>query len=127
MSSLAEKLENAGNHEDIGFIDENTGSLIDIYMAFREKLSRLEENEDDSEKEPISEDDLTEACEMLEGAIPQRDYDLVEMVMERLREYKLPDDKAKEFAEFGRLVDAIDWGGMEAFIDRLRPEGTEEQ
>ena len=127
LSSLAEKLENAGNHEDIGFIDENTGDLIEIYTSFRDKLSGLEEKEDDSEKEPISDEDLIEACEMLEGAIPQRDYDLVEIVMDKLKEYKLPDDLTKKFAEFGRLVDAIDWGGMEAFIDRLRPEGTEEQ
>ena len=44
------------------------------------------------------------------------DYDAVEMVLEELKEYKLPPDDAKKIAEIEKLLKNIDWDGIEELL-----------
>ncbi len=48
LAELAEKLENAGNQQDINYIDENIEILLKNYEAYKEKLSRLNPDEEKS-------------------------------------------------------------------------------
>jgi CheY-like chemotaxis protein len=116
LSKLAEALEDAGNKEDMSYIDANTNRLLAEYEAFREKLSGLHDNEDDSDKEMISEDELREAYRALADVIPQMDYDAVEMIIEQLNEYALPEDVAAKIKELSKMLKLFDWDGMEALI-----------
>ena len=117
LSKLAEALEDAGNKEDRSFIDANADKLLADYEAFHEKLSRLHE-EDDSGKEMIPESELQGAYSALADVIPQMDYDSVEMILEQLGEYKLPEEDALKMKELSKMLKMFDWDGMEALISR---------
>ena len=113
LSSLAEKLEDAGNRQDRAFIDENTGRLLSDLRAYHEKLSRLHEDTGEDDREPVPEDELAGAYEALRELIPQMDYDSVEMILGQLGEYRLPPEDASAVhgtasGPSGRLMEASD-------------------
>ncbi len=116
LSKLAEELEDAGNSEDMDFINENTYKLLSMYEDFKEKLSGLRENTGDEEKEMIPEKELKAAFAALEDVIPQMDYDAVEMVLEQLDNYRLPPEEDEKIKEIKKLLRGFDWEGMEALI-----------
>ncbi len=118
LSVAAAALENAGNRNDKAFIDENTNKLLEDYEAFKEKLSRLKEPEDNGDKEMIPEDELKGAYEALSDVIPQMDYDSVEMILEQLNGYALPKEDAVKIKELARMLGEFDWDGMEALIKK---------
>jgi len=118
LSELAAKLEAAGNKEDMTLIEGKTYELLSMYNDYKEKLSRLNVSEKDNAKELISEDELNDAYEALYDVIPQMDYDSVEMIINQLNKYKLPDADAEKIAELTRMLKSFDWDGMEALFSR---------
>lgn len=116
LSRLAEQLENAGNSGDIDYIAANTDRLLADYRQYGEKLSRLKSQPDDKDKEPIPEDELKDAYEALKDVIPQMDYDTVEMIIEQLKEYRLPPKDDKRVGELEKLLRSLDWDGMEELL-----------
>ena len=120
MSKLAESLENAGNSEDKEFIDMHTDELLKGYIEFKDKLARLDDSdaEDDSDKKEIPEDELKDAYEALKEMIPQMDYDAVEMILDQVKEYKLPKEDKDKMSELAKMLKVFDWEGMEALLDQ---------
>ena len=116
LSELAASLEDAGNRNDMEFITANTQKLLDDYEAFKEKLSGIHSGEDNEDKEPIGDDELKDAYEALGEVIPQMDYDSVEMILEQLNEYRLPDADAVKIAKLSKMLKSFDWDGMEDLI-----------
>ncbi len=116
LSKLAESLEDAGNKEDKGFIDANTGKLLSDYEAYLYKLERLQEDEDPADKEMIPEVELKRAYEALSDVIPQMDYDAVEMILDQLKEYALPEEDDRKIKELSKMHKVFDWDGMEKLI-----------
>ncbi len=116
LSALAEELEDAGNREDMDFINENTYRLLDVYEAFKEKLKKLHEEEDSAVKEAIPAEELKGAWSALADVIPQMDFDAVEMILEQLKGYALPEEDDRKIKELGRMLKLFDWDGMEALI-----------
>ena len=45
LAAFAKKLEDAGNKDDIKFLDENVRKLLSMYRGFRDILSRLEQDD----------------------------------------------------------------------------------
>nr|MCR4830794.1 response regulator [Pseudobutyrivibrio sp.] len=117
LSAFAEKLEDAGNHNDTDFINQNTSKLLNEYRAFKEKLANLTVEESDDGKEPIGEDELKDAYNALREVIPQMDYDAVEMIMDQLKEFKLPDQDKAIFGKMEKMLKTFDWDGMEKLIE----------
>ena len=116
LSKQAQDLEDAGNREDLVFIEENAGRFLSDYEAYKDKLSRLKEDEDDSDKEMIPEDELLGAYSALRDVIPQMDYDSVEMILEQLHEYALPKEDDIKIKELSKMLKLFDWDGMEELI-----------
>jgi len=116
LSKLAEELEDAGNREDIAFIDEKTGILLSVYENFKEKLIRLQNSDADGEKEAIPEEELREAYSALSDVIPQMDYDSVEMILEQLSGYALPEEDSRIVKELTKKMKLFDWDGMEELM-----------
>ena len=119
LSRMAEAMEDAGNREDMGYIKANAAELMSEYEAFKDKLSRLKEDEDNADKEMISKEELNEAYHALKDVIPQMDYDSVEMILGQLSEYALPEDDDKRIKELGRMLKMFDWDGMETLIGSI--------
>ncbi len=116
LSEFAAKLEEAGNKNDMDYINANTAMFLDDYNAFKEKLSRLHPVEDDSNKAMIKEDELADAYAALSEVIPQMDYDSVEMILEQLSNYKLPEEDAVKMGKLGKMLKNFDWDGMESLV-----------
>ena len=118
LAELAEKMEAAGNNNDMEYIDGNKEKLMNEYVSFKEKLGRLKKmTASDSSKDMIPEDELKDAYNALAELIPQMDYDSVEMVLGKISEYSLPDKDAEFFKELGKLFKLFDWDGMEELIN----------
>lgn len=123
LSKLALSLEDAGKAENREFIDEHTDELLTMYAGYKEKLARLrKEVSDESAKQPVSVEELNEMYEALNELVPQMDYDGVEMVIEQLDGYKLPEKDAELFAEFKMSFRKVDWDAMEEMIKKLSSE-----
>ena len=117
LSKLAESLEDAGNRGDRAYIDDNTQKLLTDYRAYRSILSRLEESGDEDDgKEEIPAEELQDAYTALKEVIPMMDYDSVEMILDQLKEYRLPKEDGEKMAELGRMLKVLDWDGMEQLI-----------
>jgi signal peptidase I len=69
-------------------------------------------------KEMIPEDVLEDAYEALSDVIDQMDLDAVEMIVDDVDEYKLPDEDAKRFNDLKKAMKLIDWDKMNEAIRR---------
>ena len=116
LSGLAESLENAGNKQDTDFIKDNTGKLMSEYEAYKEKLSRLKQQDAGEDRQPIAEEELQDAYDALADSIAQMDYDAAEMVLDQCAEYRLPDEDAKRMDKLRNMLKVLDWDGMESLI-----------
>lgn len=116
LSKMAADMEDAGNREDRVYIDANVEALLKDYLSYEKKLERLHEEGDDSDKDMIPNDMLKDAYSALTDVIPQMDYDSVEMILESLKEYSLPEEDDKRIKEVHRMLKSFDWEGMEALI-----------
>lgn len=120
LSALAAALEDAGNKKEIGFIIDHTDRLLSIYESYKDKLKRLKVSvADDSDKEEISAADLADAYGALTDCIGQMDYDAVEMIIEQLKEFKLPKEDARKVSELDNKLRVFDWDGMEKLIETI--------
>ncbi len=117
LAKMAASLEDAGNHEDVEFIDAHTDKFMADYLSFKEKLSKLTvEDEQDDSKEPIPEDELKDAYDALADVVPQMDYDAVEMIIGQLKNYKLSPEDEKKISELEKLLRTFDWDAMEELL-----------
>ena len=88
------------------------------YKSFKDKLSRLEGSGSDEGKEDIPVEELSGAYEALRDVVPQMDYDSVEMILDQLSEYRLPEEDAKKVSELRKMLKLFDWDGMEEIISK---------
>ncbi len=118
FSAFCQSLEDAGNKKDMEYIEENTGKLLKDYMAFYDKLKPIYEDdaEDDTDKPEISESELEDAYGVLKDFVPQMDYDAVEMTLNELKGYRLPEKDRAKLEELRKLLKTFDWGAMEELL-----------
>ncbi|SCY59610.1 Signal transduction histidine kinase [Lachnospiraceae bacterium XBB2008] len=116
LSRMAESLEAAGNRNDTEFINDNTAKLLADLRAYKDKLAPLRTSGDDPDKEEISEDELQDAYAALREIVPQMDYDAAEMVLDQLKEYRLPEEDSAKRDELEKKLRLLDWEGMEELL-----------
>ncbi len=121
LSLLAEKLEEAGNKQNMDFINKYTEKLLYDYRAFKEifaKLQKAPETNGDN-KPVIGDEEIKEAYEALKELIGQMDYDGVEMVIDQLDDYTLPKEDADRIDKFRKMLKVFDWDNMEELIKEI--------
>ena len=117
LSDLCQQLENAGNEKDMDFINANQEQMMTIYNSYIDKLERLvDEDEDDSNKPMIPLEELQDAYVALKELIPQMDYDSVEMILDQVNEYQLPDADREKIKNLRKALKKFDWDAMEEMI-----------
>ena len=115
LSQLAKELEAAGNASDLDFIGQNTDRLLEWYRSYKEKLAPIggeQPNGEQAEKPPADRDFLDDAFSSLDDFAGQMDYDLVEMVINSVKEYSLEPDVQKIFDEADAAFLDLDWNGI---------------
>jgi signal transduction histidine kinase/CheY-like chemotaxis protein/HPt (histidine-containing phosphotransfer) domain-containing protein len=117
LSDLCQQLENAGNEKDMDFINANQEQMMTIYNSYIDKLERLvDEDEDNSNKPMIPLEELQDAYVALKELIPQMDYDSVEMILDQVNEYQLPDADKEKIKNLRKALKKFDWDAMEEMI-----------
>ncbi|WP_176754481.1 hybrid sensor histidine kinase/response regulator [Pseudobutyrivibrio sp. 49] len=118
LSNLAAQLEDAGNRNDVEFIDANNAAFIEQYNEFKDKLKAINGvMADDDGKEPVPEDMLSDAYNALAEVIPQMDFDAVSMILDGLMEYKLPEEDAIRIYDLSKMLKVFDWDAMEEWLE----------
>ena len=109
LSEKALRLEDAGNNCYYDEIKVGTPPLLALYRSFLPELSPLlPQEEDASNKTPISEEELAEAWEAMGEVVGSFDYDSLNYMLEELSSYRLPEaetGKLKAVKEAARLPD----------------------
>lgn len=121
LSELARQLEAAGDAKELDFIHDNTDRLLSWYRSYKQKLSRLSdgaENEAEDER-PLAEPDfLEDAFSSLEEFAGQMDYDLVEMVINSVGEYRLAPEDKEIYDAVNDAFMSLDWNGIKSAAHR---------
>lgn len=119
FSKICADLEEAGNNQDKQYIDLINADMLTEYLSYKDKLSRLERSQnaaDDKDKKEIDPSELEDAYGALKDVIPQMDYDSVELILNNLKEYKLPEKDSEKISQLSKMLKVFDWEGMEELI-----------
>ena len=123
LNALAQELEDAGKVENMEKIDADTEKFLSMYESFREYLSPIDpsaagasESGEDTrpEAEPAV---LEDAYQSLKEFAGMEDYDLAEMVLGSLKEYKLPPDDDVKVKDLEKKLYALDWDGIKKALE----------
>ncbi len=120
LSGLCQKLEDAGNSEDLDYIRDNREIMTDLYSSYKEKLKKLTREKSGEELQDIPEEELQEAYEALNEVIGMMDYEAVDMIVSQVKTYRLKDDDKAFFDELEKLLKKVDWDKMEELIKNGR-------
>ena len=117
LAKLSEQLEEAGKNNNIEFIKANFEKHINSYRAFKDILKKLSDKDESSEELPeIPASELEDAYSTLKEVISQMDYDSIEMIVNNLREYKLPDADEEKIKKLESAMKNYDWDEMESIF-----------
>ena len=111
LSSLAEALENAGNGNNLAFIDENTPELLEKYRALGEKFSLLESSSADCLPK-LEKNALIDAFESVLEIAETEDYDFMDGLISDLRRFGFSKEDASVIDEVEDLMISQDWEGI---------------
>ncbi len=91
----AEALEMAGKRGDIDYIKSNSDKLLDEYKGIHDALKPAYVTEEELPEVP--QDMLEDAYGAMSEIVETLDYELARMVVEQLKEYKLPPEDDDRF------------------------------
>ena len=77
------------------------------YRYYSEALSYL--NDGDDSREAADADTIRDAYTAIGEVAEMMDYDSVEMVLDAIHEYRLPEQDAKRFAMIGKALKELNW------------------
>lgn len=110
LGSLSEELEKAGNEANTELIKLKTNELLSDYKNVYSMLKQVfEEKEDETSKELIDANKLTEAYEAMKEIAQMFDYDSMLMVLGSLSQYRIPDEEKDKFEKLKRAILDADW------------------
>ncbi len=117
LGSDAEALEMAGKSGDIDFINSHHDALMKDYKAIIEELKPILGAKEDLPEVPseVLEDAYGGLAEFAENM----DYDLSCMIMDSLKEYRLPPEDEERFSRIQAKLSVMDWDGIKAIVHEI--------
>ena len=121
LSKLAEKLEKAGNENDIDTIRTYQDEPLDKYYVLETGLDHIPEikgqHDEDKEKKPISEAQLKDAYASILEVSKVLDYDTLMFILDSIKEYELPFDDSIAMKKIADLSYKLDWDGISQLVE----------
>lgn len=114
LSGKAERLEEAGNEENIDYIRANTEALLKQYRSYIDILSPLSASGDDLPEIPAEE--LDDAYAALGEFANAMDYELTRMILDSVKEYRLPAEDETRFSQISACLSQMDWDGIRNIV-----------
>ncbi len=110
----AEKLEEAGKNKDVEYISAHHDEMMAEYAAVIEELTPALKADDD--RPDIPQDVLVDAYAGLLEFSESMDYELARMVMDSVKEYKLPVEDEDRFERINARLMVMDWNGVKRIL-----------
>ncbi len=114
LSEKARLLEEAGNDNNIDYIKANTAELLKSYRSYDRILSAVSEKSAD--RPDIPEEMLADAYGGLSEFTEIQDYELARMVVDSLKEYRLPEADEERFKRISSKLAQMDWDGIREIL-----------
>ncbi|MCM1225942.1 MAG: PocR ligand-binding domain-containing protein [Clostridium sp.] len=115
VSSLAAELEHAGHVNNIGFIKENTGRLIEEYKKYKEILKDVfpdvpisSDSSAESGEKLADEETVGKMLDELQEALNGFDTLMIDEVIEKMSGYKYPDNQKDYFESIKKAAENSD-------------------
>ena len=126
LSDKAGLLEMAGDENDIDTIKKDTAELLSLYRSYREKLAEIGDGDKPDDDRPEAPQSVTEdAYQALGEYVETRDFELSRMVLDSMKEYRLPDGDRERFTGLQEHLLKLDWDGMAALIRERNEKGMQ--
>lgn len=110
----AEALEKAGKSNDLDYIKAHHDEVMGEYREIRDALNDQFGVSDD--REPIPEGTLEEAYGALSEFTQAQDYECVKMVLDSVKEFKLPAEDEERFKRMGTHLAQMDWAAITSVL-----------
>ena len=90
LSEAAKELESCGKQADTSVLEEKTPDLLTMYRGFKTILRPYADKEEAAKKE-VSDGEWIDALQQIHQCIEQFDLDGVDLIMQQLEEYQIPE------------------------------------
>ena len=120
LSGKAAALEAAGDSGDIDTIRRDTGALLESFRDYSGILSRLAEPVAKEELPEASKETVEDAYQAITEFCDAMDYELVNMVLDSLKDYRLEERDRECFDKIRSLLSKLDWEGIKGVIEERR-------
>ena len=120
IGELAQELELAGKAKDTEKLGAHIDELLSRCRALGELLSPLVEKppeEDDSDKPPISEDELKEAYGLIGEALMSAQIDNINEIAESFKTYRIPDAQKERVRNIIAAVENLDYDKLPEILE----------
>ena len=114
LSEQARLLEAAGDNKDISTIDRDTPSLLTLFRSYKGALAPLDDTAEDLPDAPA--DIIEDAYNGLNEFAVAMDYELANMVLDSMKEYRLPDEDRDRFGRIRSRLSQLDWEGIREIL-----------
>ncbi len=114
LSEKARLLEDAGNKEDLDYIEANAAILLRDYRALAAYYEPPKEEAADLPD--ISPEMLEDAYSNLMDITDQMDFDSAELILGSVAEYRLPPEDEERFKKIRSALSVFDWEGIEEVL-----------
>lgn len=118
LSSEALELEMAGKAGNIAYIKANLSELLSLLRSYKEKLGAYitEKQRKAAIKKPISEDELSQAFDALREVCPSMDYGAVEMILDELNTYQIPQNHREQINKITTHFHRMEWEEIDKLL-----------
>ena len=114
LSKRAEALELAGDAGDTAAIARDTPDFLAAYRGMLEPLRSLFATAEPADLPLLPEAEFDDALATIHDLCASYDDTSVQMVMDMLKTYAIPDSRRERYARLKTAVDRVDWEQMAA-------------
>ncbi len=121
LSEKARLLEEAGKENNQEYIRASNDELLELYRSYQGILSPLSEVDENLPEIPA--DILADAYDGMSDFVAVQDYELVHMVLDSVKDYRLPPGDKERFDRIKERLYQMDWDGISAVLRDIQATG----
>lgn len=116
LSEMAQRLETAGQDEDVEYIGAHNPELMDEYRTIIHSVNSIIHSQASADLQPIDKDMWLDALSEIRGAISAFDIDIVMEILHQLEDYSLEADMQIIYEKLLLAADNVDFARMEEVL-----------
>ncbi len=122
LYEMAKDIEKAGKGDDLDYIDSHHKMLIEEYRSYIDILSGIKEARLEGDVTKVSvnitSDELSSAYKAIYGYADQMDYDALEQILNKLKEYRLSSDDKKIMTDIEKASKKYEWDRIKELVKK---------